>query len=109
MSEQDVRVCWVTCQKDTTEKIASVLLESEAVACVNVIPQVTSYYKWEGKMNCDKEDLLMIKTIKSNIPIVINIVKENHPYDCPEVLSMKIDDGNPSYLDWVRTQCRSSK
>lgn len=88
---------------DTTaaKKIANGLVEKKLAACVNIIPQITSIYFWEGKINEDAEVLLMIKTRQSRVDDLIKFVTENHPYSVPEVISLPIEKGNPAYLEWI--------
>ncbi|XP_070573617.1 protein CutA homolog [Ptychodera flava] len=93
---------FVTCpNKDTALKLARGLLDKDLVACVNIIPGLTSVYKWEGKVEEDSEVLMMIKTRASKVPDVSTYVRENHPYDVPEVISVPIEGGNPPYLQWI--------
>ena len=87
--------------KDVGENIASKLVSSKLAACVNIIPEVTSVYEWEGKIEKDSELILKIKTRTSRIPEVTEFVKSNHPYDVCEVISTPIESGNPQYLDWL--------
>ncbi|XP_021200638.3 protein CutA homolog [Helicoverpa armigera] len=77
------------------------LVENKLAACVNVVPQVTSIYKWEGKINEDSEVLLMIKTRTSQVDKLTEYVRTNHPYKVCEVISLPIKNGNPQYLDWI--------
>lgn len=82
-------------------KLAHGIVKQRLAACVNIIPSVTSVYEWEGKVNEDPELLLMIKTSTEKIPDLSKYVRENHPYDCAEVISSQIDDGNEPYLKWI--------
>ena len=84
------------------KKIASGLVSKKLAACVNIIPQITSIYEWEGKINEDSELLLMIKTQTHLFEDLSKFVKENHPYDVPEVIGLSIDQGSQSYLDWIK-------
>ncbi|XP_077996198.1 protein CutA homolog [Glandiceps talaboti] len=93
---------FVTCpDKDVATKLARGLVEKDLVACVNIIPGLTSVYKWQGKVEEDSEVLMMIKTRTAKIPEVSAYVRENHPYDVAEVISVQIDQGNPPYLQWI--------
>nr|XP_002733889.2 PREDICTED: protein CutA homolog [Saccoglossus kowalevskii] len=101
---------FVTCPDlDVAKKLARGLLEKELVACVNVIPGITSMYRWEGKIEEDNEVLLMIKTRTSKVPDVSTYVRENHPFDTAEVISMQIDQGNPPYLKWITDSVPSTE
>ncbi|KAL4218718.1 hypothetical protein ACF0H5_021306 [Mactra antiquata] len=83
------------------KKLAHGIVQQRLAACVNIIPSVTSVYEWEGEVNEDPELILMIKTSTEKIPDLSKYVRENHPYDCAEVISSKIDDGNEPYLKWI--------
>mmetsp|Transcript_7588 Transcript_7588/g.11167 ORF Transcript_7588/g.11167 Transcript_7588/m.11167 type:complete len:128 (-) Transcript_7588:28-411(-) len=83
------------------EELAKGLVDSELAACVNIIPSVKSVYKWENQVHVDEELLLMVKTRSELIPSLTEWVQNNHPYDCPEVISVPITSGNPAYLQFV--------
>lgn len=86
--------------------IGEKLVESNLAACVNIIPGVESIYKWEGKINRDKELLLMLKTKTSLVDEISNVVKSLHPYEVPEVISVSLSEqGNTKYLEWVKNSC----
>ena len=78
------------------------MVEQKLAACVNIIPGLTSVYEWEGKIEKDKELLLMIKTRTSKVDDLSKFVRENHPYDVAEVISLPIQNGNLPYLQWMQ-------
>jgi len=90
-----------TSSMESATSLATGLVESELAACVNIIPGVTSIYKWEGKLNSDQELILMVKTRTDLIDPLTAWVRAHHPYSCPEVISLPITSGNPAYLDFV--------
>lgn len=93
---------FVTCPDATVaKKIASGLVEKKIAACVNIIPGITSVYSWEGKVEEDGEVLMMIKTRTSRVSDLTEYVRKEHPYEVPEVISMKLGEGNPAYLQWI--------
>ncbi|XP_048056787.1 protein CutA homolog [Megalobrama amblycephala] len=93
---------FVTCPNDTVAKeLARGIVEKKLAACVNIVPQITSVYEWQGKIEEDSEVLLMIKTRSSKIPALAEYVRSNHPYEVAEVISLPIDQGNPPYLKWI--------
>lgn len=92
---------------DAAKQLSYKLVEGKYAACVNIIPQVTSIYKWEGKMNEDSELILMIKTTTDKVDDLSKFVRENHPYSVPEVISVKIENGNDDYLSWVTNSIKN--
>lgn len=95
-------IAYVTTPSDATAKsIARALIDRKLAACVNIIPRITSIYEWEGKVNEDEEYLLMIKTTTDRVNDLAKFVRENHPYSVAEVISVKIENGNAPYLDWI--------
>lgn len=95
-------ICYVTTpNEESAKKIARAVISNKLAACVNIIPNIQSIYEWEGRINEDLEYLLMIKTTTANVNELITFVRDNHPYSVAEVISVKIENGNPPYLDWV--------
>lgn len=91
---------------ETAEGIARALVEESLAACVNVVPSVTSVYRWEGKVTVDSELLLVIKTRGERYAALEARVLELHPYDVPEVIAVGVERGSPRYLDWLAESVR---
>ncbi|KAL6259768.1 protein CutA homolog isoform X2 [Pogonomyrmex barbatus] len=95
-------VAYVTVPNDEVAKrLARGLVENKLAACVNIIPQLTSIYEWEGKIQEEPELLLMIKTRTEKVDALTKYVKGNHPYSVCEVISLPIQNGNNDYLKWI--------
>lgn len=95
-------VAYVTVPDDAVAKrLARGLVENKLAACVNIIPQLTSIYEWEGKIQEEPELLLMIKTRTEKVDALTKYVKKNHPYTICEVISLPIQNGNSDYLKWI--------
>jgi len=86
---------------DTARRLAAALLEARAVACVNVLPGVTSFYRWQGKLEEDREVLLICKTRPELVPAVESILEREHPYDTPECVALEVAHVEPRYLAWL--------
>jgi periplasmic divalent cation tolerance protein len=82
-------------------KIAHALVERRLAACVNVLPRVTSIYRWQEKIEQAEEWLLLIKTKEEVFIQVRDTIQELHSYELPECISVAIDDGSANYLQWV--------
>lgn len=84
-------------------KIANSLIRQRLAACVNIIPEITSHYTWQGKLCEDKEILLLIKTTRARFKKIHNQIKKLHPYQIPEIISLNIDQGDKDYLGWIKS------
>jgi periplasmic divalent cation tolerance protein len=80
----------------------TVLVEGRVAACVNVLPEMTSIYRWEGKVEQEPERQVVIKTTAARLPDLRERVRSLHPYDVPEFIVLPIIDGSEAYLKWVR-------
>lgn len=87
--------------RSISEKLSKGLVNQKLAACVNRIPGVTSRYWWKGKIETSREELLIIKTVKSKLPVLTQWIKATHPYQVCEVLILPITGGNSSYLNWI--------
>jgi periplasmic divalent cation tolerance protein len=100
--DSSLSVLYVTVpDSQVADELGTKLVEESLAACVNIIPGITSIYKWEGKMTKDSELLLMIKTKTSLVEPLTNFVRANHPYDNPEVISVPVTGGSEAYMNWV--------
>jgi periplasmic divalent cation tolerance protein len=106
-----VQVVLCTCQERDSLRLAHALVDQAAVACVNIVPKITSVYLWDGEVREDKESLLIIKTTQERIALLKQIIDDTHSYDLPEILVLAIDDQNSSaeYLGWVRSMVGPSQ
>ncbi|RWR92487.1 protein CutA, chloroplastic [Cinnamomum micranthum f. kanehirae] len=92
--------------KEAGKKLAESILKEKLAACVNRVPGIESMYFWEGKIQTDSEELLIIKTRESLLKALTEHVKSNHEYEVPEVISMPITGGNLKYLEWIKNSTR---
>lgn len=85
----------------TGEEISKALVGEELVACVNHIGPIRSVFRWEGKVEAEGEELLVIKLPAAGFERMRARVQQLHPYDVPEVLGFEVDRGHEAYLAWV--------
>ena len=87
--------------ENTKKKLIEELLKNNYVACINIIDNITSYYKWEGKLQSQNEEILLIKTILKNEKLVYKIIKKHHDYEIPEITTISVTNVDKNYLGWV--------
>ena len=85
----------------TAKRIAQDLIANDVAACVNIIPGLTSYFKWSNKVESDDELLLLIKTTSDCYPKVEERIKFLHSYELPEIIAVPIKEGLADYLRWI--------
>ena len=87
---------------DSAETISTFLVKEKLAACVNIIPKIKSIYSWDNKIEKDEEFLMVIKTKQALFELVKEKIILLHPYEIPEIISIKIDDGTSDYLNWIK-------
>ena len=98
----DYCVVLVTVSSESEAKtIARALVEERLAACVNIIPGLTSIYRWEGQVCEDRELLLLIKTQGEKVTALRDRIGHLHSYAVPEVIALSISVGSARYLDWL--------
>jgi len=90
--------------KTEAQKIGKALVESGLAACVNILDNMQSIYRWKEKVQEDSEVVIIAKTTERQVPRLIDKVKSLHSYDCPCIVSLPVLDGYPPFLDWVRAE-----
>ena len=102
------RIVFCTCpDAATASHLARTLVDERLAACVNVVPGVTSIYRWQGAVSEDAEVLLVAKTRRSLVERVAARVKELHTYELPETIALPIAAGSARYLEWLEKETSS--
>ena len=101
------KLCWVYITAGSPEEAKNIgrkLVEQNLAACVNLLENMISIYKWEDKLEESQEVVMIAKTRKTLMPELIETVNSLHNYDCPCILELPIQGGNPEFLSWIETE-----
>ena len=90
---------------ESARKIVSEIVDLRLAACGNVLPQVHSIYRWQGKVETADEVLAIFKLDAQRYCEFETKLRALHPYEVPEIISLRIDNGLPEYLSWVGESC----
>jgi periplasmic divalent cation tolerance protein len=104
MTSEPILVITNLPSRDAALKLAHKLIEARLAACVNVMAECTSVYRWKGKIETAPEVPLFIKTLKAHFPQLEQMVRQYHPYELPELIAVPISDGLKAYLDWLASE-----
>ena len=92
--------------KEEARRLAKELVERRLAACVNIVPNINSIYRWKEKAEESQEFLLLMKTTESAIPKLRDAIQELHSYEVPECIVLPIEDGSEKNLNWIEESVR---
>ncbi|HYM25631.1 MAG TPA: divalent-cation tolerance protein CutA [Vicinamibacterales bacterium] len=105
---RDLVVVLTTMPDDTrTDEVARALVDEHLAACVNVMPPMTSTYRWKGRVERDTERQIVIKTTRERLSALEQRVRQLHPYELPEFLVLTVESASADYAAWVSEQTRA--
>ena|ERR1017187_6452924 len=103
----DKRLVLTTCASlEEARQIAQALVEKRLAACVNIVPQMESIYRWKGEVETSTESMLVIKTTQGAFERVRDALRELHSYEVPECIEISVTDGSAAYLRWIEESVR---
>jgi periplasmic divalent cation tolerance protein len=95
-------------QLEDGARLAALLVERELAACVQILPPMISIYRWQGVVERANEVLLLIKTTRTAYPRLETTIKENHPYQTPEIVALPVEAGLDDYLNWLAASVKTT-
>jgi len=96
-------VVWTTLASTAdSRQLASILVTERLAACVNVLPEMESVYRWKDQVEVDRERQVIMKTTAGRVPALQARLHELHGYDVPEFIVLPVIGGSDAYLSWIR-------
>ncbi|MBI3902261.1 MAG: divalent-cation tolerance protein CutA [Nitrosomonadales bacterium] len=108
MNEEVLLVLTNLPDRATAQRVATALVEARAAACVTMLAECVSVYRWQGKIETASEVPLLIKTTRAAYPLLETTLRAHHPYELPEIVAVPVSAGLPAYLQWVAQQTQAS-
>ncbi len=87
---------------EEAERLAREIVNARLAACVQILPQITSFYFWENAVQKDSEHLLLIKTLPAKFDELKVFIQANHSYEVPEIVALSAEKVSESYLNWIK-------
>ena len=101
-AQNDALVVLTTVERaEDGARLARLLVEQELAGCVQILPPMTSIYRWQGRVEEASEMLLLIKTTRAAYAQLEAALKQHHPYETPEIIALPIETGSAEYLAWL--------
>jgi periplasmic divalent cation tolerance protein len=95
--------------RDEASRLAEMLVNQQLAACVQILPEMESVYRWQGKIERQQEVLLIAKTLSSKFAALEGEVRALHSYETPEIVALPLTAGSPAYLAWLSTSLTENK
>ncbi|MGE4279396.1 MAG: divalent-cation tolerance protein CutA [Magnetospirillum sp.] len=106
MSENASLVYVTAPDGETALKLAKTMVERRLAACANILGPITSVYWWQDKLNTEGEVALVLKTTENLVGPLTRALRDIHPYECPCVVAVPIQAGNPDFLAWIAAETK---
>ncbi|GBE06879.1 MAG TPA: divalent-cation tolerance protein CutA [Nitrospirae bacterium] len=103
-------IVYITAPNDEeAAKIAKALVEARLAACVNIVKNIRSIYRWQGKIEDDPEVLMIVKTRTGLFEALAAKVRKLHSYEVPEIIALPVVKGSEAYLNWLKDATETGK
>ena len=95
--------------RESAERMAQSLIDNHTAACVNILAECNSVYRWQGKIETASEVPLLVKSTRAAYPRLEASIRAHHPYELPEIIAVPVSTGFPGYLQWVAQETQATK
>lgn len=101
-----IRVVYISIPREEAKEMAKGIVENRLAACTNIVPKIESYFWWDETVQFDEEALLIVKTTQDRFPELMQYVRDNHPYELPEIIGLPLVAAFPEYVTWVKDETK---
>lgn len=101
MSQEAIQTFVTFPNRESAESVAKGLVEHHLAACVQILGPIDSVYRWQGQVESAKEWLCLVKTSREAFEKVADFIRQQHPYEVPEIIAVPICKGFPPYMQWL--------
>ena len=103
-----MKVLITTASEEEAIKLVEQLLNERLIGCGNILPPMTSIYRWKGKVERDKEVMIIMETTTQMSELAFQRLQEYHPYDVPKIYTLEADKVSEAYLSWLSLEVQRS-
>src|SRR6266481_42043 len=107
-SSEPIVVLMTAANRDEANRIAEMLISAQLAACVQILPEIESVYRWQGEVKREKEILLLAKTVASRFDELESKVRALHSYETPEIIAVSVVESSAPYLGWLLAELREN-
>ena len=107
-SSEPIVVLMTAANREEANQIAELLVSTRLAACVQILPEIESVYRWQGEVQREKEILLLAKTTHSRFDELESKVRAMHSYETPEIIAVPVTDSSAPYLGWLLAELREN-
>src|ERR1700674_3124145 len=107
-SAEAIVVMMTAASQDEASRIAEMLVSERLAACVQILPEIESVYRWQGEVKREKEILLLAKTLQSRFDELESKVRALHSYETPEIIAVPMADASARYLGWLLAELKEN-
>ena len=107
-SSEPIVVLMTAASREEANQIAELLVSAQLAACVQILPEIESVYRWQGEVKREKEILLLAKTVASRFDELESRVRAMHSYETPEIIAVPVTDSSAPYLGWLLAELREN-
>ena len=102
LPDEPIMVFMTAASVDEANRLADTLVDRRLAACVQIMQEMNSVFRWQGKVETQREVLLIVKTLNSKFPEIEREVVKLHSYETPEIVAIPLSAGSGPYLEWLK-------